>query len=133
MKSILDMRICPGCGTESPKSQSEKYFSCRCGWEIDRKTLPTIGDFIAEDHWVCNDVDVSALIRKIINIESAKICAKIYALSEEFDNRARNQLRDAEHDADSIVSAKRMIEHGATCYANAAQEIRDVLINHDQN
>ena len=38
----LDRRICPGCGTENPKSKMQGWFECaKCTWEWDGP-LPTV-------------------------------------------------------------------------------------------
>ncbi len=47
------------------------------------------------------------------------------ALCIEWERRARNKFRSAELEKD--VMGKRLIEHGAMCYFNCAQELRKAL------
>ena len=47
------------------------------------------------------------------------------ALCVEWERRARNKLRSAELEKDAM--GRRLIEHGAMCYFNCAQELKTAL------
>lgn len=50
---------------------------------------------------------------------------KLEALFVTWEKRARNKFRSAEREKD--VMGKRLIEHGAMCYFNCAQELKEAL------
>lgn len=53
-----------------------------------------------------------------------KIIMKYAYLVEKWENLARRAFFDAEHEKDPM--GKRLIEHGAMCYFNCAQELKAV-------
>ena len=46
-------------------------------------------------------------------------------LAEQWEHRARRRFKDAEGEKDPM--GRRLVENGAMCYFNAAQELREVL------
>jgi hypothetical protein len=46
-------------------------------------------------------------------------------LAEKWERIAGRKFSDADHESDEM--GKRLIEHGATCYFNCAQELRRTL------
>jgi hypothetical protein len=52
---------------------------------------------------------------------------KLEDLAGQWESRARRALCDAEQEKDPM--GKRLVEHGAMCYFNCAQEIKEVLIS----
>lgn len=46
-------------------------------------------------------------------------------LAEQWEGRARRRFMDA--DAEQDPMGRRLIEHGAICYSNAAQELRELV------
>ena len=54
-----------------------------------------------------------------------KKVSNLDGLADQWAERARRAFSDAEHEADPM--GKRLIEHGATCYANCAFELREAL------
>ena len=50
---------------------------------------------------------------------------KLEALAEEWERAARRKFADAEHEQTDF--GRRFIEHGAMCYFNCAQALREAL------
>lgn len=50
---------------------------------------------------------------------------KLHGLVRKWRGRAKNKFRNAESEKDNM--GKRLIEHGAICYANSATELEAVL------
>lgn len=50
---------------------------------------------------------------------------KLEGLCSTWEQRARNKFRSAELEKDAM--GRRLIEHGAMCYFNCAQELREAL------
>jgi tRNA(Ile2) C34 agmatinyltransferase TiaS len=72
--AFLGRRICPGCGTESPKSKSHKYFRCeKCEWESE-DGLPTLRAIMRGKFTNCNDVNLTRYLRTLMrpNVEPSE-------------------------------------------------------------
>jgi len=64
----LRKKVCPGCGTVSPKSAGNHWFICAsCKWESDE--LPTVGKIIEGNFDKCNHVNLSAFLRGVFNVK----------------------------------------------------------------
>lgn len=64
--AMLDRRICPGCGTENPESESTEYFCCgKCQWESD-DGLPTLRGIMKGKFTNCGDVNLSKYLRTLM-------------------------------------------------------------------
>lgn len=48
--------------------------------------------------------------------------AELLVLAENWEQLARNKFRSAQEESDPM--GRRLIEHGATCYFNCAQQLR---------
>ena len=65
----LSRRICPGCGDENPQSGTNEYFCCKgCGWELDERGMPTLGQIIAEG-MECDDVNLGKFLKTLLKKE----------------------------------------------------------------
>jgi hypothetical protein len=49
----------------------------------------------------------------------------LIALIQQWENRARSKFKSAEVQPNE--ASRRFVEHGATCYFNCAQELREAL------
>lgn len=51
-------------------------------------------------------------------------------LAEKWESLVRRKFYDAKFEKDAM--GKRLIEHGAVCYFNCAQELKEALLRHEQ-
>ena len=62
----LDRKICPGCGTENPKSKEEECFRCtKCDWR-DQGQLMTVWQMMRGCYLDCNNVSLTKFLRTLL-------------------------------------------------------------------